>query len=87
MATFTFTQGNAQGLRRIPRYLLGALATLLVPRTHRVWVFGSGIGPGEGALPLYRLARRQLDPGVRVVWLASSERELGIARGLGLPVE
>ena len=84
MPTFTFTRGNAQGLRRIPLYLLGAIATVFVPRTDRIWVFGSGIGPGEGALPLYRLARERLRPDVRLVWLATTERELGVARDLGL---
>lgn len=84
MAAFTFATGNAQGLRRLPLYLLGAIATLFVPRTGRVWVFGSGIGPGEGALPLYRLAREQLDADVRLVWLATTDDELARARGLGL---
>lgn len=84
MATFTFSRGNAQGLRRIPLYLLGALVTFAIPRTDRIWVFGSGIGPGEGALALLRLARRRLDSQVRLVWLATTERELTIARELGL---
>ena len=44
MATFTFASGNIRGLRRIPLYLLGSLVTYLVPRTERIWVFGSGIG-------------------------------------------
>src|SRR4051794_27163352 len=84
MAKFTFVAGNAQVLRRIPLYVLGALATLVVPRTDQVWVFGSGIGPGEGALPLLRLTRERLGRDVRLVWLASTERELEYARGLGL---
>jgi CDP-glycerol glycerophosphotransferase len=84
MAKFTFAAGNAAGLRRIPLYLIGAIATLFVPRTDRVWVFGSGIGPGEGALPLIRLARERLDPDVRLVWLATTEAELATARALGL---
>jgi CDP-glycerol glycerophosphotransferase len=84
VAAFTFGAGNAAGLRRIPLYLLGWLGTLLVPRTNAVWAFGSGIGPGEGALPLYRAARARFGPDVRLVWLASTERELHTARGLGL---
>lgn len=84
MATFTFGTGNARALRRVPAYALGAIATFVVPRTDTVWVFGSGIGPGEGALPLLRLARARLDPRIRLVWLATTERELDIARGLGL---
>ncbi len=84
MAKFTFAAGNAQGLRRIPLYLIGAIVTLIVPRTERIWVFGSGIGPGEGALPLLRLARGRLGPDVRLVWLATTPAELAMARELGL---
>jgi CDP-glycerol glycerophosphotransferase (TagB/SpsB family) len=84
MAKFTFRTGNAQALRRLPFYLLGAIATLLVPRTDRVWAFGCGIGPGEGALPLYRLARERLAPDVRTVWLATTPEELARAQSLGL---
>jgi CDP-glycerol glycerophosphotransferase len=83
MAKFTFATGNVQGLRRIPLYLVGAVATLIVPRTDRIWVFGSGIGPGEGALPLLRLARERLSPAVRLVWLATTPAELARARELG----
>ncbi|MGH8960349.1 MAG: CDP-glycerol glycerophosphotransferase family protein [Jatrophihabitantaceae bacterium] len=84
MAAFTFATGNARGLRRLPLYLLGAVATLLIPRTDRIWAFGSGIGPGEGALPLLRLARQRLAADVRLVWLAGSDDELARARSLGL---
>jgi CDP-glycerol glycerophosphotransferase (TagB/SpsB family) len=49
-------------------------------------VFGSGVGVGEGALPLYRAARARLDD-VRLVWLASSDAELAEARRLGLDAE
>jgi CDP-glycerol glycerophosphotransferase (TagB/SpsB family) len=84
MSKFTFAAGNAAALRRLPGYLLGALATFVVPRTGRIWAFGCGIGPGEGALPLYRLARERLPPGTRLVWLATTARELARARELGL---
>jgi CDP-glycerol glycerophosphotransferase len=83
MARFTFGAGNALKLLRLPLYALGALATLVVPRSPRLWVFGSGIGVGEGALPLYRAARERLD-GTRLVWLASSALELDEAQKLGL---
>src|SRR3954451_10966569 len=83
---FTFATGNVALLRRIPLYLLGALATLVVPRTPRLWVFGSGIGPGEGALPLLRLARAQLPPATRLVWLAGTDDEAARARSLALDV-
>ena len=81
MASFTFEAGNTRVLLRLPLYALGALAGLVVPRTGRLWVVGSGIGLGEGALPLYRLAREQ--PGVRVVWLATTRHELAAARAAG----
>lgn len=87
MASFTFGAGNARKVLRLPLYALGALVTLVVPRTPRLWVFGSGIGVGEGALPLYRLARATLPASVRLVWLAGSAAELSTARELGLDAE
>jgi CDP-glycerol glycerophosphotransferase len=83
MASFTFQAGNTRALLRLPLYALGALASLVVPRTDKLWVVGSGIGLGEGALPLYRLARERLGPEVRVVWLATTDRELAAARAAG----
>lgn len=83
-ASFTFGAGNARKLLRLPLYALGALAALLVPRTGKLWVFGSGIGLGEGALPLYRLARERLDESVRLVWLASTDAEVAEAAARGL---
>jgi len=87
MASFTFGAGNAAKVLRVPLYALGALATLLVPRTPRLWVFGSGIGVGEGALPLYRAARSALPDSVRLVWLAGSSAELTTAIAAGLDAE
>jgi len=87
MASFTFGAGNARKVLRLPLYALGALATLLVPRTPRLWVFGSGIGVGEGALPLYRAARAILPDSVRLVWLAGSSAELTAAIAAGLDAE
>ncbi|PJJ71648.1 CDP-glycerol glycerophosphotransferase (TagB/SpsB family) [Diaminobutyricimonas aerilata] len=83
MARFTFSAGNARKLVRLPLYGLGAVTTFLVPRSSRRWVVGSGIGVGEGALPLVRAVREHL-PEVRVVWLAGDERELAEARAAGL---
>jgi len=87
MASFTFGAGNARKVLRLPLYALGALATLLVPRTPRLWAFGSGIGVGEGALPLYRAARSALPDSVRLVWLAGSSAELTAAIAAGLDAE
>lgn len=83
-ATFTFGAGNARKLLRLPLYALGALVALFVPRSSKLWAFGCGIGLGEGALPLYRVARERLDERVRLVWLASTDAELGEARSRGL---
>src|ERR1700760_1934882 len=79
MASFTFGAGNAAKVLRLPLYALGAFATLVVPRTPRLWVFGSGIGVGEGALPLYRAARAALPESVRLVWLAGLFARLAAA--------
>jgi len=87
MASFTFAAGNATKLVRLPLYALGAGLSLVVPRNPRLWVFGSGTGPGEGALPLYLAAREQLPSAVRLVWLASTDAELEAARGLGFDAE
>ncbi|HWH25325.1 MAG TPA: CDP-glycerol glycerophosphotransferase family protein, partial [Pseudolysinimonas sp.] len=97
MASFTFGAGNARKVLRLPLYALGALTTLVAPRTNRLWVFGSGTGPGEGALPLYLLARENLNAAhpdsdsrgadTRLVWLASTDAELTRARALGLDAE
>jgi len=84
MARFTFAAGNAGKVLRLPLYGLGAVAALLVPRSDRVWVFGSGTGPGEGALPMYRMARARLGPRHRLVWLAGGRAEARQARALGL---
>ena len=85
MAAFTFGAGNARALLRTPLYLGGMLAARLVPRSPRLWVFGSGIGPGEGARELFELADREL-PGVRPVWLSGSDAETARARALGMTV-
>jgi CDP-glycerol glycerophosphotransferase (TagB/SpsB family) len=87
MASFTFAAGNARKVLRLPLYALGALATLVIPRTPRLWVFGSGIGVGEGSLALYRVARERHGDDVRLVWLATSAREASDAKAQGLDVE
>ena len=83
MASFTFGAGNARKLLGLPLYACSALISLVVPRSDRLWVFGSGIGLGEGALPLFRLARRRLGDSTRLVWLARSVAELEEAKALG----
>ena len=83
MARFTFSAGNARVLARAPLYALGALTAVLVPRSPRHWVFGSGAGLGEGALALHDLARER-EPDRRLTWLASSRTEFEAARARGM---
>ena len=83
MARFTFSAGNARVLARAPLYALGALIAVLVPRSPQRWVFGSGIGLGEGALVLHDHVRT-VDPARRITWLASSADELAEARARGM---
>ncbi len=74
MARFTFTTGNVKKVLAIPLYGLGTLASLVVPRTRHLWVFGSGSGVGEGALALLQHTRAS-DPALRIVWLARNARD------------
>ncbi|MGI9086093.1 MAG: CDP-glycerol glycerophosphotransferase family protein [Aeromicrobium sp.] len=83
MASFTFGAGNARKLLGLPLYACSAVIGLVVPRSDRLWVFGSGIGLGEGALPLFRLAQQRLGAATRLVWLARGTAELEEARAMG----
>lgn len=73
-SAFTFAKGNAQKLVSLPIYALGKLASLIVPRSANLWVFGSGAGIAEGALALYREVRHT-QPEITPVWLVSSQRQ------------
>jgi len=83
MARFEFATGNARKLLALPLYALGALAGLVVPRSRRRWVFGSGQGIGEGALALYRHAAER-DPALRLDWLARDRSDRDRAAELGI---
>lgn len=80
MASFSFGNGNAAKLLRIPLYAVGRIGTLLVPRGRR-WVFGCGAGVGDGALALQRHAAAL---GHDTLWLTSSDREDRDAAALGI---
>jgi CDP-glycerol glycerophosphotransferase (TagB/SpsB family) len=81
--SFTFARGNATKLLSLPLYAFGRLASVLVRRRDDRWVFACGSGLGEGALELYRHAA-EVDPGLRLAWLARDRDELARARDLGL---
>lgn len=84
---FTFQQGNLQKLLALPKYLFGFLLAFFVPRTKNLWVFGSGIGVAEGALPVAQEAQNKL-PGLRIVWLVTSPTEAAEATAAGfVPVQ
>jgi CDP-glycerol glycerophosphotransferase len=83
--SFTFAAGNARKILVLPIYGLGALASRLVPRRDRLWVFGSGSGVGEGALAVL-LHARTVDPTLRTVWLARNAADVADAKALGIPV-
>ncbi|HJR89233.1 MAG TPA: CDP-glycerol glycerophosphotransferase family protein [Aeromicrobium sp.] len=85
MASFTFGTGNARKIAGLPLYVVGALTSQFVPRSRRVWVYGSGIGLGEGALPLYERARERL-PEHRHVWMARTRAEYRDARSRDMDV-
>ncbi|MET4781795.1 CDP-glycerol glycerophosphotransferase family protein [Glaciihabitans sp. UYNi722] len=84
MPGFNFANGNAKKLLSLPLYALGALASLVVPRTDRQWVFGCGSGVGEGSLELFRFARAA-NPLLGLTWLALDTEELADAAALGIP--
>ncbi|EYT52979.1 glycosyl/glycerophosphate transferase [Leucobacter sp. UCD-THU] len=81
-AGFSFASGNLAKLLALPKYLLSLLVSWFVPRGEQRWVFGSGIGVGEGALPLAR-ALRASDPDARIVWLVADDAEAELARAEG----
>ena len=83
MARFTFATGNVKKVLALPLYGLGALASLVVPRSNGLWAFGSGSGVGEGSLALLRYARAA-NPAIRTVWLTRNDRDAADARSLGI---
>lgn len=80
MASFSFGAGNASKLARIPLYVLGRLATLILPRRD-TWVFGCGAGIGDGPLALWHQATTD---GVRAVWLIDGDRDMHDAQAAGI---
>lgn len=81
MASFSFGAGNAGKLVRIPLYLLGRAATLVIPRTSALWVFGSAAGLADGAWALREAADAH---GERTVWLTGTDAESAQARERGI---
>ena len=46
MPGFSFASGNVKKLAAVPLYALGAAASVLIPRSDDLWVFGCGSGIG-----------------------------------------
>lgn len=80
---FEFASGNLQKLLALPKYALSALIAPLVPRSQNRWVFGSGIGVGEGALEV-ALALREDDPRSEIAWIVADDAEAALAGSYGL---
>lgn len=81
MASFSFGAGNAGKLLRIPLYALGRAATLVIPRTRDLWVFGSAVGLADGAWALWECAAEH---GERAVWLTGDARDEREAHARGV---
>lgn len=82
MASFSFGAGNAGKLLRIPLYLAGRAATLVIARTTDLWVFGSAVGVADGAWALWQHATEH---GERAVWLTGTDIDETAARQRGIP--
>ncbi|MDX2377931.1 CDP-glycerol glycerophosphotransferase family protein [Microbacterium sp. LRZ72] len=82
MAAFSFAAGNAAKLARIPIYLLGRLATALIPRRRDAWVVGCAVGVADGALALWRQVERDGHP---ALWLTTTPAQDEQARAAGIP--
>lgn len=82
MASFSFGAGNVRKLASIPLYVLGRIATLVIPRRPDAWVFGCGAGIGDGALALWEVVAAH---GHSAVWLVGSTREARDAARRGIP--
>lgn len=79
---FSFGSGNVAKLVRIPLYVLGRLATLVIPRSRDEWVFGCAAGVTDGALVLWRRAEQD---GRRMLWLTATPADAAAADALGIP--
>nr|WP_208382689.1 CDP-glycerol glycerophosphotransferase family protein [Microbacterium ulmi] len=69
-------------LVRIPLYLAGRLATLVIPRTRDEWVFGCAVGIADGALALWEVVAAEGRP---AVWLVANHRQAQDAAARGIP--
>lgn len=82
MASFSFGAGNLSKLVRIPLYLAGRLATLVIPRTRDEWVFGCAVGIADGALALWDVVAADGHP---AVWLVADDAQARDAAARGIP--
>ncbi|MFC7765600.1 hypothetical protein [Leucobacter soli] len=78
-ARFGFASGNLAKIWAVPKYVFGFILSWFVPRDRSSWIFGSGIGVGEGALAVARELQRR-HPETRVVWAVADEEEAESAR-------
>jgi CDP-glycerol glycerophosphotransferase len=81
-----FARLNAAKLLALPRFVLGDLLSLFVPRDPGRWVVGSAFGVHDGARALVAEALSRPAPPL-VTWLARTPAEAQAARILGAHVE
>jgi CDP-glycerol glycerophosphotransferase len=82
VASFSFGAGNARKLLSAPIYVVGRLATAVIPRSRSEWVFGCAVGVADGALALWEHAAAA---GERAVWLVGTAEEAEEAGRRGIP--
>lgn len=80
--SFDFASGNLAKMLALPKYLLSLVFSWFIPRDRQLWVFGSGIGVGEGALPL-ALQLRAEEPAANITWMVADEGEARQAESHG----
>jgi CDP-glycerol glycerophosphotransferase len=83
VARFTFATGNLKKVLALPLYGLGNLASVVVPRSNKLWIFASGSGVGEGSLALL-LHTRAANPALRLVWLTRNSVDEANAKRFGI---
>ncbi|WP_217131900.1 CDP-glycerol glycerophosphotransferase family protein [Leucobacter chinensis] len=80
--SFRFRRGNLAKLLSIPGYALGFLLSLFVTRLGNQWVFGSGIGVGEGALAVAKELQKR-DGDALIIWLTETPEQAAEAETFG----
>lgn len=79
-----FDRNNLRKVLHSPLLVTGRIASIAVKRDPQLWVFGSGIGFGEGGVALSHAAS---EAGLRVIWLSNRRAGIGAAKAAGFRAE